>query len=125
MSDQPLSKRDQPLAKQEQQIAQAKNRAIIPALEALANEIEEREKSGELAKELKTLKAPSLIHNLSKILTALKQASPVVVVNHQAIGDTKDPSFYRANSATNLSDYERKKRREAIEAEIVEDEGKK
>lgn len=120
MSDSPLSPRDA-----ERGISTQKNRAIIPALTELANEIEERASNGKLRKELKGMKASSLIHNLTKIIAAIKASGPVVVIPQPAAGDSKDPSWFRANSATSMTEHQRMEmRKNAVDAEVVDD-GKK
>jgi hypothetical protein len=113
--DQPLSLKQQDIA-----IAEAKNRAVLPTLDVIAEELERRAKSGELAQEMHGLNATKLINNLTKILASIKQAAPIIVMPSQGVGDGKDPSFFRANSATNLDAKERERRRKAVEAEIVE-----
>lgn len=113
--DKELEKKD----KGENAIALSRSRAIIPALEALASEIEQRAESGQLAKELKTMKAGSLIHNLSKILAAIKQNAVMVQVNNKTVAEEKDPSWFRANSASELTERQRERmRKEAIDAEV-------
>lgn len=115
MSDSPLTPRDA-----ERGISLQKNRAIIPALTELANEIEERAANGELRKELRGLKATSLIHNLTKIVAAIKASGPVVVIPQAAAGDGKDPSWFRANSVVNMTEHQRAEMRKgAVDAEIV------
>jgi hypothetical protein len=106
---------------QDRHIARLKNEATIPLLETLAEELSHRARSGELAEEFHGEKASKLINSLSKILTALQTRGPVVIVPPAAVGDGKDPSWFRANSATNLTEAERRKRREAVDAEVVED----
>lgn len=107
-------------AEQEAQLASLRTQATIPILEVLAEEVAMRAKDGTLAQELHGMNASKLIGNLTKILTALQNRGPVIVVPQKAAGD-REPSYYKANSATNLTEAERKRRREeAIDAEVVE-----
>ena len=103
---------------QEAHISDLKNRSVIPALEACAKELEERAASGELAKELKGMKAGSIINNLTKILASIKSAAVVVMPSQQM--PARDHTRLKAQSATHLSDFERKRRREAAEATDAE-----
>jgi hypothetical protein len=105
---------------QEQRILQLRAQATIPILEVIAEEVAMRAKDGTLAQEMHGMNAGKLIGNLTKILTALQNRGPVIVVPSPAAGDAKDPSFYRAHSASNLTEKEREARRKAVDAEIVE-----
>lgn len=109
------------LRQQEIEIAAAKNRAVLPSLDVIAEELERRAVSGELAQEMHGMNATKLIHNLTKILASIKQSAPVIVAVSQGAGDGKDPSWFKANSVSNLSPEERERRRKAVDAEILED----
>lgn len=107
--------------KSESRIQRARNKAVIPALEQLAAEIQERAENGTLAQELKAMKASSLIHNLTKIITAIKANSPVVIVPQHVASDDKDPSWFRAHSVTGMSEYERERfRSKVLRGEILD-----
>ena len=106
---------------QEQKIADLKNRSVIPALEALAAELEERAASGKLTKELQGMKAGALINNLTKILASIKSAAVLVIPGPTM--PMRDTTSLRARSAIQLSDKQRMLRRQAAEAtdaEVVE-----
>ena len=105
-------------AKQEAHISDLKNRSVIPALEKMAEELEERAKSGKLAEELKGMKVGSIVNNLTKILASIKTAGLVVVA--QTGLPQRNPTALKAQSAVQLSDAQRKLRREAAEATDAE-----
>lgn len=104
------------LASQRHEIAAQKNRAIIPALKALADELEERAKSGKLKEELAGMKAGQLIGQMTRIVAALKESAPIVVV--PAPVPPADPTWLNAHSSATLSESEKaERRRKAIEGE--------
>ena len=98
------------LAGPEGKIAKARERAVVPALEALADELQERAKDGRLAEEMKGMRAGSLINNLSKILAAIKSVQPVVIPL-KVPSDDKDETWFRANSAVNITPKQREMQR--------------
>lgn len=111
---------------QEQRIAIAKNQGVIPALEALAEEIGRRAQTGQLRRELKQMKVAALIHNLTKIISAIKAQGPIVIVPGRAASEDKDASWFRANSMPNIADNWRGRIREKIlNAEVVNQNGEK
>lgn len=118
-----LSPRQQ-RAMQEARIADLKNRSVIPALEVMANEMEARVADGSLAKEMKGMKAASIIHNLTKILASIKTAA-VIVAPQVSTQPQRDQTRLRADSAAHLTPYEREKRRkaadQAVDAELVDE----
>ena len=97
-------------SKVRREIAKHKNRAIIPALSALADEIEQREKDGTLSKEMKGMKAGSLIGHLTRIIQAIKESAPLININKGEVSQ-QDPTWLRAHSATNMTPKEREMRR--------------
>ena len=108
----------------EHRIAVAKNQGIVPALEALAVEMERRAESGQLKKELKKMKVANLIHNMTKIIAAIKANGPVVVVAGRAASQDKPPEWFRAHSVANMTDMQKALlRAKILKGEIV-DEGK-
>lgn len=108
-------------SQERKEIAKQKNRAIVPALTKIADEVDRRAKSGKLAKELKGLKVSSLLGNLTRIITAIKENAPQIQINNGG-GDQYDPLWFRSNSAANMSESERKKLRDKVmEAEVVKE----
>lgn len=99
------------------EIEAKKNKAVLPLFTVMSEEIVRRFESGELTAETKGMKLPALINNLTKIIAAMNK-SAVIIVN-PGNGQAKDPSFLRANSTMHLTESEKKKRREAVDAEIV------
>lgn len=107
-------------SQQRREITRHKNRAIIPALASLADEVDERARSGKLAEELKSLKVSSLLGNLTRIIAAIKDNAPQVLINNGATNP--DPVWLRANSSANISPKEREARKNKIlEAEVVKE----
>ncbi len=108
-------------AQQEQRILAAKNKALEISLDAIAAEFEKRLASGDLAKDLSAMKTGALLGNLTRIAAAIKQANVLVVPNSGM--PARDPTALKAQSATVLSDEQRRLRRkeaEAIDAEVVD-----
>jgi hypothetical protein len=95
-----------------------KNEAILPLFTVMSEDILRRFTSGEMAADVKDMKLTTLINNLTKLIAAINK-SAIVIVNPGA-GEKKDPTFLRANSAANLTEKEKKARREAVDAEIVD-----
>ena len=82
-----------------------------------------RAADGTLAQELHGMNASKLIGNLTKILTSLQNRGPVIIIPTPAASDDKAPSWFRANSSTNLTEAERKRRRDsAVDAEVIKPE---
>lgn len=103
----------------QQKITDAKDRGLEVSFDALATELERRRDSGELAKELSTLKIGSLLGNLARAAAAIKSAAVVVIPSNTP---THDPTALRAQSAIHLSEHERLERRRAAlakDAEII------
>lgn len=104
-------------------INDAKERSLDASFEAMATEFERRVADGSLAKEMKKMKASTLLGSLTRLAAAVKQASVVVVGGGGGLAQ-HDPTALRAQSAVQLSDYERKERRrlaEATDAEVVKE----
>lgn len=103
-------------------IEQNKNRAIIPALEAVADEVERRKADGTLAKQLKGLNVGALLGNLTRMVSAIKEASVNVVIPGHGGPAGPDATWLRANSTKDMTDRERDLRRRAvINAEVVKE----
>jgi uncharacterized protein (DUF2164 family) len=116
--DRSLSRSERQL--QQQKIEDYKNRSLEISLGAVADEFESRLASGKLAKDLKKMKTPALLGNLTRISAAIKQASVIIIPGSQPM---RDITALKAQSATQLSDYERQQRRknaESVDAEIVD-----
>ena len=107
-------------AQREQQIAALKADTVIPLLEAARDVIQQWAKDGTLHQEMHGRKLSGLINDIAKLLTAAQPRGPLVIVPQPAAGDAKDPSWFRAHSAVNLTEAERRKRQETVDAEIVE-----
>jgi hypothetical protein len=108
------------LKKLEQELALMQIEGAGPILDVFKKVIGEKAKDGTLYKEASKLKLGALIHNFTKMLTALQKKGPVVQNNIlQAPGEAKDPSFYRAQSISNLTERQRDLRRRAVEADVV------
>ncbi len=110
-------------AQQEAKIATAKNNALEISLTAIAADLERRQKDGSLTKDLADMKTSSVLGQLTRIAAAIKQAAIVITPN--AGMPMRDPTTLKAQSATVLSDEQRRLRRaaaEAIDAQIVEPE---
>ena len=122
MSDQPLVPKpvgEMTRAQQETKLASLKAETVIPMLEAARDVIQQWAKDGTLHQEMHSRKLSGLIGDISKLLTAVQPKGIVLGIPVAAPGDSKDPSWFRANSATNLTEHEREKRRAAVDAEIV------
>lgn len=107
-------------AQQEQKIAAAKNNALEISLTAIAADLERRRDDGSLTKDLADMKTGSILGQLTRIAAAIKQAAIIIAPGAQQM---RDPTALKAQSASQLSDYERaerRKRAEAQDAEIVE-----
>lgn len=116
----PQQRFDLEAAEQKREIAKQKNRAIIPGLTALADEVERRKENGSLSKELEGLSVSSLLGNLTRMISAIKEAAPAIVINPGKGGPTPDETYLRAHSAVAKTPAEREKsRRQFIEAEVV------
>lgn len=112
-------------ARQEAKIAAAKNNALEISLTAIAADLERRQKDGSLTEDLKNMKTGAVLGQLTRIAAAIKQAA--VIITPGAGMPSRDPTSLQAQSATQLSDEQRRLRRlkaEAIDAQIVEDEPK-
>lgn len=110
-------------AQQEARIVDAKNRSVEIALDAMAKEFEDRLVSGALAEDLKKMKTASLLGNLTRMAAAIKAAAVMIVP--QGGLPMRDPTTLKAQSATQLSDEQRRLRRkeaQAIDAELVDPE---
>ena len=98
-------------------INDAKDRSLDVSFEAMAVELERRSADGSLAEDLKGMKTGALLGNLTRMAAAIKQAAVLVI---PGAGPQRDPTALRAQSAVQLSDYERQQRRRAAEAEDAE-----
>ena len=110
-------------AEQESRIAQLKAEATIPILEAARDVIQQWAKDGTLHQELHNSKLKGVVNDIAKLIAALAPRGPAIIMAPApAPGDSKDPLFYRKESATNMTDAERQRRREgAIDAEVVKE----
>ena len=102
-----------------------KDRAIIPALTKIADEVERRAKDGTLSKELKKMKVGALLGNLTRIVAAIKDAAPQVLIQNNA-GPMPEETWLKANSAVRLTDAQREKARKeakAVDAEVIKEKG--
>jgi hypothetical protein len=108
-------------AQQEQKLALLKLETAIPVLEAARDVIAQWAKDGTLHQEMHNKKLSSVVNDVAKLISALQQRGPIIIVPQPAPADSKDASWFKANSSTNLSDLERKRRRETVDAEVVED----
>ena len=107
-------------AKNRRIIQREKDRAIIPALSAIADDIERRRDDGSLAKDAKKMKLGAILGQLTRIVAAIKESAPQVLINNAA-GAVPDETWLNANSAVRMTDAEREKaRRDAktIDAEV-------
>ncbi len=101
----------------QQKIVDAKDRSLEIAFEVQAAEFERRLQDGSLAKDLKKMKTSSLLGSLTRMAAAIKQAAVVVVPGSHV---QRDVTALRAQSAVQLSDYERNERRRLAQAEDAE-----
>ena len=124
MSDQPLVPKpigEMTRAQQDAKIASLKAETVIPILEAARDVIKQWDKDGTLHQEMHGKKLGSIINDIAKLLTAVQPKGLILGVPVAAPGDSKDPSWFRANSATNLTDHEREQRRKAVDAEVLKE----
>ena len=99
----------------------AKSRSLIPFLEATADEIEMRARSGKLAKEIGKQKISSIIHNFTKILAALKSSAVVVIGSRPAAGDDKPPEWFKMHAVSDMTDGDRLRlRRQVLKGELAD-----
>ncbi len=122
-SSRPIAKEEKLLAKIDdlkRENKRLKAQAGVPVLKAIKNEIIERAKSGKLAKEIKGRKFGSLVRDLKEVVALLEDKVPgvLIAVPQAPASEGKDVGYYKKNTPSNLTDYERKKRREIIEAEV-------
>lgn len=109
-------------AQQQAKIEEAKNTALEIGLTAIADDLVRRRDNGTLAKDIKQMKTGAILGQLTRIAAAIKQATVIAVGTGQP---QRDPTTLKAQSAVHLSDHERAERRkkaEAVDAEIVEPE---
>ena len=109
-------------SEQEQRIAELKAETVIPLLEAARDTIQQWAKDGTLHQEMHGKKLGSLINDMAKLIAAASPKGPVVaVLPAPAPGDSKDPTYYRANSAMNKTPEQRERERRIVDAEVVEE----
>lgn len=115
----PQQRFDLEAAERKREIAKQKDRAIVPAMTALADEIERRKSDGTLEKELQGLSVSSLLGSMTRMIAAIKEAAPAVIIPINR-APSSDETFLRAHSAVALTPAEREKRRQGfIEGEAT------